>query len=149
VRSPAEDTPLEVLLDPAGPRLTVWNLHHGRDRRPPVPHLGLVIEMDAFRVLHAGDTEISPDELARLDLAGRTPGTLDVALLPYWKVRGEAGKAILKLLGARHVLAIHLPRASAPRDWFGDDEDLDGLVASLSGIEGVEPIRRIGRRREI
>lgn len=142
---PAEGEPLEVPLHPAGLRLTVWDLHHGRNRRPPVPNLGLLVELNGFRVLHVGDTEAVTDEIAGLGWADRS---IDLALLPYWKVRGKAGESFRRAIGARHVRAFHLPRPTAPASWFGSDGDLNGLVDALERISGLRPLHRIGRGEE-
>lgn len=75
---------------------------------PVVAHL---LEMGGVRVFHLGDADLSEEEIERFDIAARG---VDVAILPYWVfLREGARERIARLLGARLVIAAHLPAAGA------------------------------------
>lgn len=111
-----------------GVELDVFNLHHGRDRQPVVENLGFLVDVEGLRFLHIGDTEATRDELMALALAGLE---IDIAFIPYWKLLwGEPG-FVEDAIGSARVAAMHIPSARAQSDYFGEFEDLDGLVGGL------------------
>jgi len=111
-----------------GVELDVFNLHHGRDRQPVVENLGFLVDVEGLRFLHVGDTEATRDELMALALGGLE---IDVAFIPYWKLLwGEPG-FVEDAIGSARVAAMHIPSARAQSDYFGEFEDLDGLVGGL------------------
>jgi len=111
-----------------GIELDVFNLHHGRDREPAVENLGFLVDVEGVRFLHIGDTEATRDELMALEFGGLE---IDVAFIPYWKLLwGEPG-FVEDAIGSARVAAMHIPSARAQSDYFGEFEDLDGLVGGL------------------
>ena len=116
-------------LELPGVAVEVLNLHHGRDRRPPVENLGLVLRLGGLTLLHVGDTEASEADLRpyRESLAG-----VEVWMLPSWLL-GEPAWRAARDWSAKDgwQIAMHLPAASAPRSWFGAAGDLDAYLASL------------------
>ena len=111
-----------------GVELDVFNLHHGRDRQPVVENLGFLVDVEGLRFLHIGDTEATRDELMALALGGLE---IDIAFIPYWKLLwGEPG-FVEDAIGSARVAAMHIPSARAESDYFGEFEDLDGLVGGL------------------
>jgi len=122
-----EEGTVERLSFP-GVELDVFNLHHGRDRQPVVENLGFLVDVEGLRFLHVGDTEATRDELMALALGGLE---IDVAFIPYWKLLwGEPG-FVEDAIGSARVAAMHIPSARAQSDYFGEFEDLDGLVGGL------------------
>lgn len=118
-----------TLLELPGAAVEVLNLHHGRDRRPPVENLGLVIRLGGLTVLHVGDTEAGEDDLRpyKKILAG-----VDVWMLPSWLLGEPAWQAAQAAAAeGRWLVAMHLPARSAPSSWFGAAGDLDGYLANL------------------
>ncbi len=63
------------------------NLHHGR-RGEEVQNLGLLLDIDGFKVLHVGDTQATVEEVAVYGLGGEA---VDVAFIPYWKLLEAEG----------------------------------------------------------
>ncbi len=117
----------------AGIRLTVLNLHHGHGRRPAVQHLGFVIAIGGWKLLHIGDTEVTRDELGAYDLAEEG---IDFAFLPYWRLLG--GQDDMEEIRPRLVVAMHVPHRGAPPDYFSPASNRDGLLRVLGeSVPGV------------
>jgi L-ascorbate metabolism protein UlaG (beta-lactamase superfamily) len=111
-----------------GIELDVFNLHHGRDREPAVENLGFLVDVEGVRFLHIGDTEATRDELMALQFGSRE---IDIAFIPYWKLLwGEPGFAE-DAIGSARLAAMHIPSAQAQSDYFGEFDDLEGLVGAL------------------
>jgi L-ascorbate metabolism protein UlaG (beta-lactamase superfamily) len=68
-----------------GMEVQVLNLHHGRDRRPPVQNLGFLVRMGGVTWLHAGDTEVDESDVRPYGLPDEQ---IDVAFLPTWLLDG-------------------------------------------------------------
>ncbi len=118
-----------IELAPRGIGLTVLNLHHGRDRSPPVQNLGFIIEVGGMKLLHVGDTEADAREFAPYALADEG---IDVALLPSWFLTYEKWKrAVHESITPKQIVVMHLPRADAPQSWFGKSRDLAGLKRAI------------------
>ncbi|MDX1643244.1 MAG: MBL fold metallo-hydrolase [Thermoanaerobaculia bacterium] len=108
--------------------LRLFQLHHGRER-PDIQNLGLLIEICGLTVLHVGDTEADADDLRRAGLAGLEP---DVALLPSWFLRPGPWEAAVEVLRPRRIVAMHLPEADAPANYFwGEARSRDALEATI------------------
>jgi L-ascorbate metabolism protein UlaG (beta-lactamase superfamily) len=130
----------------AGIEFDVLNLHHGRERRPSVANVGFVIDIEGFRVLHVGDTEVDVDELMSYALV---EDSIHVALVPYWHLASESGKRIVDVaIKPRVLVAIHIPGTSAAPSYFAPERTLDALVTRLErDYPGIvvfrEPLQRI------
>lgn len=112
-----------------GAAVTVLNLHHGRDRRPPVENLGFLIELGGVRLLHVGDTMATADELAAAGLAGEQ---VDAAFLPDWFVLYERWRpAVQETIRPRQVIAFHLPSRDAPAGYFAGPGTFEGHVRQI------------------
>lgn len=122
-------------LSVGGIELTVLNLHHGRDREPPVQNLGLLFTLAGTTFLHVGDTEATAEDVAAYELPRRG---VDVLFLPYWHLLEPEGQALWKTLGADRIVTMHLPSEEAPARWFGRAGNLEGLVEELRELPGVE-----------
>ena len=124
---PREGEKLELEFDGVG--LTVFNLHHGRDR-PAVQNLGLLVEICGLRILHIGDTEANVADMRAAGLQGLKP---DVALLPSWYLRpGRWSEPVREVIEPKRIVAMHLPTGRAPKSFFyGGSTDLDSLVALI------------------
>jgi L-ascorbate metabolism protein UlaG (beta-lactamase superfamily) len=92
--------------------LEVLNLHHGRDRKPPVENLAFVIQLGPFKVLHVGDTEASAKEFAAYGLA---KDGIDLALLPDWLLLYERWQGVVEAVAPRRLAAMHL-QTDSPAD---------------------------------
>lgn len=95
--------------DVAGVTVRVLRIRHNPARRVPEQHVGFLIGADAA-VLHVGDADPRPDNFAVL----RGLPKVDLALLPFWYVLDEPGRAFVRdAIGPRRVFAMHVPPADA------------------------------------
>jgi L-ascorbate metabolism protein UlaG (beta-lactamase superfamily) len=118
-----------IQLEPGGIGLTVLNLHHGRDRSPPVQNLGFIIEVGGMKLLHVGDTEADARDFAP---HGIVEEAIDVALLPSWFLTYEKWRRVVtESIVPSQILVMHLPRADAPQSWFGKSRNLEGLKRDI------------------
>ena len=111
----------------SGIEVTIFNLHHGRSR-VATQNLGLMIDLDGFRVLHIGDTEISANEIRPLRLDERE---IDLALLPAWVLTEPSFSGVVEEIGAASVAAMHLATPGAPSSWFGSAGSRARRVAEI------------------
>lgn len=102
-------------------RVDALRLSHGSGRFESIQNLGHVISIGGFRVLHLGDAHIDPRNFAPYELAERA---IDVALVPYWYFQNPAGRSLARSLGARALVAVHVP-----------DPELDAVAALLERAE--------------
>ncbi|MDH3746431.1 MAG: MBL fold metallo-hydrolase [Acidobacteriota bacterium] len=100
----------------AGIDVTILNLHHGRDRNPPVENLGFLLELGGLRILHIGDTEVSKNDIRPYRL---NEAQIDVALVPSWFLAEPQWQGVVEEIQPARVVAMHLATAKAPRSWFG------------------------------
>lgn len=95
--------------------LEVLNLHHGRERKPLVENLGLIIHLGDFKVLHVGDTEVTPKELAA---SGLGEDDIDLALIPDWLLVYPPWKGMVEsVVDPKHLVAAHLQAGYGPKDF--------------------------------
>jgi L-ascorbate metabolism protein UlaG (beta-lactamase superfamily) len=112
-----------------GINLDVLNLHHGRDRNPPVASLGFLVDIEGFRILHLGDTEVSVEELLVYGLAEES---IDVAFVPYWQLNGSNGRRFIEeAIAPKHIVAMHIPAANAAASYFAPAGSLQQLKEQL------------------
>jgi L-ascorbate metabolism protein UlaG (beta-lactamase superfamily) len=112
--------------------LDVLNLHHGRQRDPPVANVGFLIDIEGFRVVHLGDTEVPVEELLDYGLAQES---IDVAFVPYWQLMGDDGKRLVEeALNPRYVVAMHIPAGNASASYFEPATSLGDLVNQLREV---------------
>ncbi|MEM8930944.1 MAG: MBL fold metallo-hydrolase [Acidobacteriota bacterium] len=116
--------------DLAGVTLTVFNLHHGRQRRLPIQNLGLLLDLDGHRLFHIGDTEVDLDDVAelRMDRLG-----IDVAFVPTWFVVTPKHRRVAESFGAEHWIVMHMGAAGAPAGYFYPKTTRADLVRYLAG----------------
>ncbi len=105
-------------VEHAGIRVTVLNLHHGRDRRPPVQNLGFLIEIGGLRLLHVGDTEVTVEDVRPYALGD---AGVDVFFAPAWTFTYDVWRPVLAEVGARARVVMHLAAEGAPAGTFGPD----------------------------
>lgn len=119
--------------------IDVLGLSHGSGRHRTVQHVGFLVEMDGVRVLHIGDTEVTPDTFTpfRLDTA-----RVDVALLPAWAITGH-WDTISRLVRPRTVMAFHLEAGGAGGDARRVRETLPGAVVLVRPMEQRTVARRL------
>ncbi len=124
---PDEGTRTELELP--GIRVDVLNLHHGRNRRPQVENLGLLIRLGGLDLLHVGDTETDEPDLRP---HRRLLTEVDVWLLPGWLLTETAWQqARGRATGDSSLIAMHLFAPTAPPSWFGSARNLEGQVAAI------------------
>ena len=96
----------------AGITVRVLRVIHTSARNAHVENLGFVVELGDERALHVGDANVSSDNLRPFNL----PGTVDVALIPFWYLTDRPGRRIVaEQIAARDVVALHLPRDDTAR----------------------------------
>jgi len=108
-------------LTVGGIRVDALRLSHGSGRFETIQNRGHVISIGGFRVLHLGDAHIDPRNFAPYELAERA---IDVALVPNWYFQNPAGRNLARSLGARELVAVHVP-----------DPELDAVAALLERAE--------------
>lgn len=129
----------------------VLNLHHGRNRRPPVQNLGLLITLGGWKLLHIGDTMASPDEIEENALAA---DSIDVAFVPYWRLLDDDGpRLVSETIGARYLVVMHVPGADASGDYFGSAGTRSAMVERLRDLYPdvvilLEPLESAELRKE-
>lgn len=118
---PAEGRRDTMVFD--GITVVAVNLHHGRSR--PVDNLGFIIDIGGIRLFHVGDTEVTPEELAALNLD--TLG-IDVFMLPYWFLAYSEWDGYLESrIGASVLVPMHIPPPSDPKGYLADIGGYDGM----------------------
>jgi L-ascorbate metabolism protein UlaG (beta-lactamase superfamily) len=128
--SPAEGE--RVRREVNGIPLEIMFLHHGRNR--PIENLGFLFRIGGRMMLHVGDTEATPADLARQNLPA---DAIDVAFLPFWFLLGEEWPgAVRSVIRPRRIAVMHVPPRGA-RDPF--IRSLGGRERMLSAIESAFP----------
>jgi L-ascorbate metabolism protein UlaG (beta-lactamase superfamily) len=83
----------------------IHNPHQG------IEHLGYVVELGGYRVLHIGDADLEPNRYQALEL-----GRIDVALVHSWMVTTASGKRVLEeIIRPKHVVVFHLSETDRDR----------------------------------
>ncbi len=118
-----------VRVEIVGIGLTALNLHHVRGPRP-TQNLGLLVDLDGFRVLHVGDTEVSAEEIRPLGLDSME---IDLALLPDWLLAEPAWAGVVEAIAPGALIAMHVAEPSAPASWFGAAGSRAGRVERIRG----------------
>ena len=145
---PAEGSTHETIAW-RGVRVSVHQLHHGRELAKPVESLGFLVEIGGRRILHLGDTEATGDELAAA--LGRERGRIDLLLVPYWRLLSADGRAELqRVLEPRKTAAFHVPATGAHADLFGRAGSFAALRLELAKAwPGLVVLDASGTRVEI
>ena len=108
--------------------VTILNLHHGRGRRPEVQNLGLLIDLGGVRLLHVGDTEVSPVDIRPYRLRDEA---IDVLFAPSWFFDSPRFRQVIDEIGAGARIAMHLAEESAPASWFGPSGSREKRIAEI------------------
>jgi L-ascorbate metabolism protein UlaG (beta-lactamase superfamily) len=117
-------------LQAGGVPVRVLRIRHNPARRLPEQHVGFLIGA-ASRVLHVGDADPEAENFALL----RGLPAVDVALLPYWYLLGEANRRLVaESIRPGRIVAMHLPPAEA--SGVGAALSGSGLPVSLPPIPG-------------
>ncbi len=115
------------LDDLGGIQIVCLNLHHGRSR--PVENLGFIIEIDGWRFLHIGDTEVTPEELAALELDQLD---INVFFVPYWFLAyTEWDEKIESTVGSARLVPMHMPAPDDPRGYLSDHGGFGGTIRHI------------------
>lgn len=143
---PPEGSRAEYALE--GIDLDVINLHHGRNRNPPVENVGFLVDIEGFHILHVGDAETSVEELMVHELFR---DSIDVAFLPYWLLVDTVDRRIVdEAIRPGRIVAMHLPAANAAASYFGSAGTLPMLEAQLMELyPGIVIMRESFDRRRI
>ena len=113
--------------------LEVLNLHHGRNRRPLVENLGLVIHLGGFKVLHVGDTEVTREEL---EASGLGKDGIDLALIPDWLLVHPPWKGMVEaVVSPRHLVAAHLRAGYGAEDFARIEKASPGALILRKPLE--------------
>ncbi len=116
-------------LSRQGVGFEVFNLHHGRNRRPPVENLGFLIQLGELRILHIGDTEADSADFEPYELPARE---IDLALLPAWYLTYDHWiAAVRQQIRPRRIGVMHLALPTAPASYFGPDGSYNSRIAEI------------------
>lgn len=97
----------KTVIDIGGIKLTVLGLRHVNLRHRQVQNMGYIVEIAGRKVLHVGDAELSTENFASFLLNREN---IDVAVLPAWFLDTAGGcEQVKKLIGAKHLIATHIP----------------------------------------
>ena len=97
----------KAVMDIGGIKLTVLGLRHVNLQHRQVQNLGYILEIAGRKVLHVGDAELSDENFASFLLKDEN---IDVAVLPAWFLGTATGcEQVKKLIGAKHLIATHIP----------------------------------------
>ena len=112
--------------------LLVFNLHHGRDRQPPVQNVGFLITMGGQRILHIGDTEVTRKDIAAAGHDFASQG-LTIGLLTTWFLSYDHWADVVRSdFRPSHIIGMHMSTPDAPASFYGPDGSYE------------ERLRRIG-----
>jgi L-ascorbate metabolism protein UlaG (beta-lactamase superfamily) len=96
-----------------GVDVTFLRIRHTHQRNYGVHNLGHIIRIGGKKFLHIGDAEALAENFADLGLERES---IDVALLPFWFLISDAGRAIVNdLIKPKHIVALHIPPQEAER----------------------------------
>ena len=115
-----------VPLDGVG--LAVMSLHHGVGSS--AQNLGLIVELNGIRVLHAGDTQATPAEFLEYGIGSES---FQVVFLPFWFLFEPEWSAAVA--GAEQVVAMHVPALNAEAATFGPSGNLARLKKQLRATD--------------
>lgn len=91
--------------------VTFLRIRHTHQRNYGVHNLGHIIHIGGKKFLHIGDAEALAENFADLSLEREG---IDVALLPFWFLISDAGRAIVNdHIKPRHIVALHIPPQGA------------------------------------
>ncbi|MEM7354638.1 MAG: MBL fold metallo-hydrolase [Acidobacteriota bacterium] len=107
-----------AVVEHAGIRVEILNLHHGRGRKPEIQNLGFLIDLGGLRFFHVGDTEVGLDDIRPYDLG---KADIDVFFAPSWFFTYDSFAPVLEAIDADTRIVMHLAEPSAPARWFGPD----------------------------
>ncbi len=100
-----------------GLELQIMNLHHGRNRRPPVQNLGFLFDLGGQRILHVGDTEVERRDVETLNLPSFD---VTLGLLPTWLLSYEIWADVVKHdIQPEHIIGMHMTTRDAPASFYG------------------------------
>ncbi len=81
--------------------------HAGAEKTEWIQNTGHLIEIEGYKVLHVGDPYFGKEELLKANL---TTQEIDVAILPYWFLNSEEGRAVVdSTINAKRYIANHIP----------------------------------------
>jgi len=107
LQAPARGERTQLEVD--GVHVEFLHLPHGGFAWSQLQNLGQVITIDGVKVLHIGDADVAPQTFAAYELA---QAKIDIALIPHWFFRSNAGAKLVESIGAKQLVACHI----APRD---------------------------------
>ncbi len=94
-----------------GIEVTFLRIRHTHQRNYGVHNLGHIIRMGGKKFLHIGDAEVLAENFISL---GLDKEGIDVALLPFWFLISDAGRAVVNdQIKPRHIVALHIPPQGA------------------------------------
>ena len=94
-----------------GVRIEVLGLRHGGDEFRTLEHVGYVVHLGHWALLHVGDAEDSKNNFMSFNLNRED---IDVAFLPFWFLLTSEKQALVGAqIRPQHIVAVHIPSASA------------------------------------
>ena len=131
LRAVLPDPGRSVRIDDIGAPVHVLRIRHNPTRRLPEQHVGFLIGSDA-PVLHVGDADPAIDNFALL----KSLGGVDVALLPFWYLTGDANRLVVtNAIQPRRIVAMHVPLQDVEK--VSQQVRAAGLPAEVAATPGT------------
>lgn len=90
-------------------RITNFKIVHGSERYSWIENSGHLVEIAGKKILHVGDPAFGAKDI---QAAGLLAEEIDVAILPYWFLINENGRAVIEeWIQPRQIVAAHIPPA--------------------------------------
>lgn len=87
-------------------KITGYYLNHIGARHKDIQNIGYLIEIDGFKVFHAGDTDINTSTYQKIGLHKKK---VDVAILPNWMLMMDKGISIVNTyIQPKNIIATHI-----------------------------------------
>lgn len=124
-RTPSEGLKLQISMPSI--RVVLMNMHHGRDSS--VENLGFLIKVEDMTFLHVGDTQSTQSDYAQYDLPSEK---IDVAFLPFYQLVFDVWrKTVEETIGARRMIAVHLPPPGVQAEYIENLGGRDKIIQQI------------------
>jgi L-ascorbate metabolism protein UlaG (beta-lactamase superfamily) len=87
-------------------KISGYYLNHIGARHKNIQNIGYLIEMNGFKVFHAGDTDINENTYQKIGLSQKG---VDLAILPNWMLMMDKGiKIVNTYIQPKNIIATHI-----------------------------------------
>lgn len=95
-----------VALTVDGFEVSALRIRHGGSMNYGMDHLGYLLHVGPFKILHIGDVEIAEEDFSSFALPDEE---VDIAFIPDWFLKTSNGQKIVKeLIQPKEIIAIHV-----------------------------------------